>query len=51
MKKILVPTDFSDQANNAIKAAASVAKGYDTEIILMHVIDLPHETVDMVKVK
>lgn len=49
MKKILVPTDFSDQANNAIKAAASVAKGYDTEIILMHVIDLPHETVDMIQ--
>jgi nucleotide-binding universal stress UspA family protein len=49
MKKILVPTDFSDQAFNAIKAAASIAKDSSTEIILLHIIDLPQETMDMIK--
>lgn len=48
MKKILVPTDFSDQAFNAVKAAASIAKHSDTEIILLHIIDLPQETMDMI---
>src|SRR5690606_2686906 len=49
MKKILVPTDFSEQALNAVKAAASVARNSNTEIILLHIIDLPQETMDMVQ--
>lgn len=49
MKKILVPTDFSNQAFNAVKSAASIARGNDTEIILLHIIDLPQETMDMIR--
>src|SRR5690606_1434524 len=49
MKKILVPTDFSSQAFNAVKSAASTARGNDTEIILLHIIDLSQETMDMIK--
>ena len=49
MKKILVPTDFSEQAMNAVKAAASIAKNTSIEIILLHIIDLPQETMDMIK--
>lgn len=49
MKKILVPTDFSNQAHQAIKAAASIAQNSSTEIILLHIIDLPQETMDMIK--
>ncbi|MCL5126794.1 MULTISPECIES: universal stress protein [unclassified Algibacter] len=46
MKKILVPTDFSDQAENALKVAAQLAKTYDCEIYLLHIIELPIDQVD-----
>lgn len=41
MKKILVPTDFSDHALNALKAAASIARKIKAEINLVHVYILP----------
>ena len=41
MKKILVPTDFSKQAENALKVAASLAKKYNSEIHLLHMVELP----------
>lgn len=41
MKKLLVPTDFSGEAENALKVAAQLAKKYDCEIILLHMIELP----------
>lgn len=46
MKKILIPTDFSQQAHNAIKAGVSFAKKYNAEVILLHILDLPQETSD-----
>lgn len=41
MNKILLPTDFSEQAYNAAKVAASIAKKADASIQILHVIDLP----------
>ena len=41
MKRILVPTDFSAQAENALKVAAQLAKRYDGEIFLLHMLELP----------
>lgn len=41
MKKILVPTDFSKEAENAIKVAAQLAEKHSCEIILLHMLDLP----------
>ena len=41
MKKILIPTDFSDQAENALKVAVQLAKKYDSEIHMLHMIELP----------
>lgn len=41
MKKILVPTDFSTEAENAVKVAAQLAKKHDCEILLLNVLDLP----------
>ncbi len=41
MRKILIPTDFSAQSNNAIKTGISIAKHYNAEIILLHILDLP----------
>lgn len=41
MKKIIVPTDFSDQASQALKFAVDVASQSNGEILLVHVVDLP----------
>lgn len=49
MKKILVPTDFSDQAENALKVAAQLAKKFNSEIFLLHMLELPLELVDPVQ--
>jgi len=46
MKKILVPTDFSVQAENALKVAAQLAKKHDGEIYLLHLLDLPLDLID-----
>jgi nucleotide-binding universal stress UspA family protein len=41
IKKILVPTDFSEQADSALAAAVAIAKKEGAEITLLHVIDVP----------
>lgn len=46
MKKILVPTDFSKEAENAIKVAAQLAKRHDCEIYLLHMLEIPFQEVD-----
>lgn len=47
MKKILVPTDFSEQAENALKVAAQLAKKHGSEIYLLHMLEIPLQEVDM----
>lgn len=46
MKKILVPTDFSAQAENALKVAAQLAKTYQCELYLLHILEVPMRSVD-----
>ena len=46
MKKILVPTDFSKEAENALKVAAQLAKKHGSEIYLLHMLELPLQEVD-----
>lgn len=46
MKKILVPTDFSKEAENALKVAAQLAKEHNTEIYLLHMLELPLHQID-----
>lgn len=48
MKKILVPTDFSEQAEKALEVAAQLAKQHSCEIVLLNVVDLPVHEVDPV---
>ncbi len=48
MKKILVPTDFSKSAEYALKVAAQIAKKNNAEIILLHMLELPHQINDAV---
>jgi len=46
MNKILVPTDFSEEAENALKVAAQIAKKFDSEIFLLHMLELPLDLID-----
>lgn len=41
MKKIIVPTDFSEQAGYALDLAAEIAASQQAEITLVHVVDIP----------
>jgi nucleotide-binding universal stress UspA family protein len=45
MNRILVPTDFSEQAINALKVAAQMAKRFNGEIFLLHMLELPMQLV------
>lgn len=47
MKKILVPTDFSQHAENALRVAAQIARENNSEIILLHMLELPRQGIDV----
>jgi len=47
MKKILVPTDFSETAKNAANYAIELAKLIKAEVILLHVFDVPVSVSDI----
>ncbi|MEH0156157.1 universal stress protein [Limibacter armeniacum] len=44
LKRILVPTDFSEEANNALDVAVEIADIANAEISLLHVVDVPSVT-------
>ena len=46
MKNILVPTDFSAQADYSLHVAAQLAKKHGCEIYLLHMLELPVNEVD-----
>jgi nucleotide-binding universal stress UspA family protein len=46
MKRILVPVDFSKEAEAAARVAASIAKKTNSEIFLVHMLELPVTTID-----
>ena len=46
MNRILVPTDFSEQAENALKVAAMLARKHDAEIYLLHMMEIPMQQID-----
>jgi len=48
MKRILVPTDFSEHAEDALKVAAQIAKRNNSEIIILHMLELPHQANDAI---
>jgi nucleotide-binding universal stress UspA family protein len=39
LKKLLVPTDFSDSARQAFRYGLSFAKEYQAELVLLHVVE------------
>jgi len=48
MKRILVPTDFSKHAEYALRVAAQIAKKNNSEICLLHMLEMPHQASDAV---
>ena len=40
MKRILVPTDFSREAENALQTAIPIAQAFDATIVLLHVLEV-----------
>ncbi len=46
MKHILVPIDFSEQAECAAKVAARIAKKNNADITLLHMLEMPQGVVD-----
>ena len=46
MKRILVPVDFSKHAEAAARVAATIAKKTNSEIFLVHMLELPVTTID-----
>ncbi len=40
MKTIIVPIDFSEQSEYALKVAASLARKHDSEILVLHMLEL-----------
>lgn len=46
MKRILVPIDFSEYSVEALKVAAKIAKKNNFEIILLHILEMPHLSSD-----
>ncbi len=43
MKRILVPVDFSEYSVEALKVAAQIARKNNSELILLHLLELPHQ--------
>lgn len=48
MKKILIPTDFSEHAEYALRVAAKIARKNNGEIILLHMLELPDQAGDAI---
>lgn len=42
MKKILVPTDFSKEANHAMELGAEIAEKLNAELHLLQVMEIPY---------
>ena len=41
LKRILVPTDFSEHSKKALAYAVELAKTYSSEVVLLHALELP----------
>ncbi|MEO9893985.1 universal stress protein [Aurantibacter sp.] len=45
MEKIIVPLDFSEQSENALKVAAQLAKEHNSEILAVHMLELNYNMI------
>ena len=49
IQKILLPVDFSANAEDAVRYAASLARRFNSEVVLLHVLEPPHVDFAMVE--
>lgn len=47
MKKIIVPIDFSDHSEYALKVAADIAKKHKAELFLLHMLDISDQMISI----
>jgi nucleotide-binding universal stress UspA family protein len=47
MKKIIVPIDFSDHSEYALKVAADIAKKHKSELFLLHMLDISDQMISI----
>lgn len=48
IKKILVPTDFSEQANQAFEVACQLAKRYNAHLHVIHLVEFSHTILESI---
>jgi len=48
MKRILVPVDFSRYSEEALKVAAQIARKNNSEVTILHLLELPHQGSDSI---
>lgn len=46
--KIIVPVDFSEYSKNALQSAATLAKVYNAEVLVLHMLELPSSLINTV---
>ncbi len=49
MKKILVPVDFSEKSEEALKVASKIASKIEAEIYVLHLLDIPSGEIDVIE--
>lgn len=47
MKKIILPVDFSDHSEYALRTAAEIAKKHDAELYLLHMLDISDQMISI----
>ena len=40
MNRILIPTDFSREAENALQTAIPIAKAFSAKLIILHILEM-----------
>jgi nucleotide-binding universal stress UspA family protein len=51
MKRILIPTDFTKYADEAIEVGAQIARKHGFEIVLIHMLELPGQMNDAIRIE
>ena len=46
MKKIIVPVDFSKHSEYALKTAAKIARKYNADILVLHMLEMSESTLN-----
>ena len=48
ISKLLLPTDFSEQAHHAFEVACQLAKQYKAQLHLIHLVEIPYSLINTI---